>query len=387
MSLPSWVRRGSAAIIVRWRRGKRWVLRAVTFALVKLRPLLWPFGVFVVLIGGWLAIQNWDWLSSDVWNWFGAASNGEGRQETNSTTLRNIGLVVAGIVALPLAVWRSIVAQRQAQTAQQGLLNERYQQGAEMLGNEVLSVRLGGVYALQRLAEEHPEQYHVQIMRLFCAFARYPTKDRSLEQKPIAVKSVPSLRQDVDAVMQAIKLRSPISIALERDEEFKLDFSYTDLRNMILWGADLSAATFVGANLSGAHFGETELTSAVFLGADLSEASFVRMSLSRTWLVHSVLTGSYLVDVSLIGANLADADLSRATLERVDLSRTSFYRAVMSGAYLRDVKNLTQRQLSEARGDSRNPPKLENTDDAETGEPLVWRGKPLDDEAEPLIGY
>ena len=51
-----------------------------------------------------------------------------------------------------LAVWRSIVAERQADTAQQSLLNERYQKGAEMLGNEVLSVRMGGIYALGRLA-------------------------------------------------------------------------------------------------------------------------------------------------------------------------------------------------------------------------------------------
>ena len=93
----------------------------------------------VLLIGGWLIVQNWDWLSNDVWNWLGAAPNEEARQETNSTTLRNIGLVVAGLIALPLAVWRSTVAHRQAEIAQRGLLNERYQKGAEMLGNDVLS--------------------------------------------------------------------------------------------------------------------------------------------------------------------------------------------------------------------------------------------------------
>ena len=36
-----------------------------------------------------------------------------------------------------------------------------------MLGNEVLSVRLGGVYALEHLAEEYPSEYHVQVMRIF----------------------------------------------------------------------------------------------------------------------------------------------------------------------------------------------------------------------------
>ena len=197
---------------------KRWIHRALTFARAKVRPLLWPLTIVAVLVSGWLIVQNWDWLSNDVWSWLGTEPNGEGRQETNSTTLRNIGLVVAGLIALPLAVWRSLVAQkqaeaalrqadtalRQAETAQQGLLNDRYQQGAEMLGNDVLSVRLGGIYALQRLAEEHPEQYHVQIMRLFCAFVRRPTEDQVLELRRIQGESIPPLREDVEAIMTAI---------------------------------------------------------------------------------------------------------------------------------------------------------------------------------------
>ena len=60
-------------------------------------------------------------------------------------------------VGLPLAIWRTKTADRQADTAQQSLLNERYQKGAEMLGNSALAVRMGGIYALQRLAEDHPE--------------------------------------------------------------------------------------------------------------------------------------------------------------------------------------------------------------------------------------
>ena len=57
-----------------------------------------------------------------------------------------------------------------------------------MLGSEVLSVRLGGIYALQRLAEEEPKQYHVQIMRLFCAFVRNPTKDEDAGTRRIRVE-------------------------------------------------------------------------------------------------------------------------------------------------------------------------------------------------------
>ena len=40
-----------------------------------------------------------------------------------------------------------------------------------MLGSESLSVRLAGIYSLEWLAKEDPEQYHIQIMQSFCSFA------------------------------------------------------------------------------------------------------------------------------------------------------------------------------------------------------------------------
>ena len=81
---------------------------------------------------GWLAFECWSWLQ-----------DGGDTSESNGATLRNVGLIIAGIVGLVLALWRGIVAGRQADAArgqvelgQQGLLNERYQKGAEMLGSE-----------------------------------------------------------------------------------------------------------------------------------------------------------------------------------------------------------------------------------------------------------
>ena len=129
----------------------------------------WLVLVAVVLVCSiLLPAAGWDWLRS-------VESGGGG--ESNSTTIRNVGFLIAGVLALVFAVWRGVLLQRQAETSkrqsetsEQGLLNERYQKGAEMLGSEVLAVRLGGIYALQRLAEEHPEQYHIQVLRLLCAF-------------------------------------------------------------------------------------------------------------------------------------------------------------------------------------------------------------------------
>ena len=335
---------------------------------------------FTVLVTGLLvsgvalSLIYWDWLRS-----------GTETQESVSTTLRNLGLMFAGVIALPLAVWRSWVAERQARTAQQDLLNDRYQKGAEMLGNEVLSVRLGGIYALQRLAEEHPEQYHIQIMNLFCEFARYPTEDSKLYQEPQGVESCtkiaqgfegtkqytleimgldePSLRmrEDIKAVVSAIRERGQNGIKLEREAELRLDLSYSDLRHSFFLDADLSSAVLVNAKLHRANL----------IGSILSNAYLLDAKLQRAYLVGAKLSGARLHYANLCCASLMDADLCDAVL--VD--------ANLSGTDLRAVKNLTQGQLDGARADPNKPPYLVSAVDAETGKPLEWRGKPLNDEA------
>ena len=77
--------------------------------------------------------------------------------------------MLGGIYAVLFAIWRGLVAQKQSEASReakqtspsQSMLNEHYQHGARMLGDDLLSVRLGGIYALQSLADEVPETYHV----------------------------------------------------------------------------------------------------------------------------------------------------------------------------------------------------------------------------------
>lgn len=89
-----------------------------------------------------------------------------GQEESGAVAIRNLVLAMAALVALPTALWRTLVAQKQAETAQRqsltaqaGVRTTRYYNGASMLGNKELTVRLGGIYALRQLAEEDPEEY------------------------------------------------------------------------------------------------------------------------------------------------------------------------------------------------------------------------------------
>ena len=257
-------------------------------------------------------------------------------EESGSTAIRNLFLVIAAIVALPLAIWRSKVAERQAETAHRGLLNERYQKGAEMLGSEVLSVRLGGIYALARLARAHPGDYHTQIMSLLCAFVRNPPGVGKEKQ------DTKKLREDVQAIMPAICVRSELQIEIEEKEfYFNLDLSGADLHGVSLLrvaslgNSNLQPRPGISANLKGAFLSCSNLSGAHLVFANLKDAQF-------------------------FGANLEGAFLSRSNL---------------SGADLRDCKGLTQDQIDQAVARPPDkPPSLEDLVDAKTGKPLVWRG-------------
>ena len=178
MKLPDWTHRFRKVVLTGCQHALRWGSNAIKFVQAKRGWLVLLVLVVATGVGIWAVINYWVSLSTTFWDWLRDGPDG---MESGSTTIRNLGLVIGGVVAIVLAVWRSSIAKRQADTAEHGLLNERYQRGAEMLGSEVLAVRLGGIYALQRLAQEHPKQYHIQIMRLFCAFARNPTVESSRE--------------------------------------------------------------------------------------------------------------------------------------------------------------------------------------------------------------
>lgn len=311
------------------------------------------------LVWFWNDLRSLDFCCNDVerfWDWLRAYDT---VAESRSTTIRNLGLLVAATIALPLALWRSIVAGRQAKTANQALLNERYQRGAEMLGDENLSVRIGGIYALQQLAGDFPELYHVNVMRVFCAFVREPTKAHRSETVPeSSVKQDGErrpMRADVEAVMQAISYRSSRGISLEQSEKpGVLYFRDADLRHLEVVCANLSRARLTLVKLS-----DAELPYADLSGARLRQAKLVRANLTRS---------------NLSGALLWGADMKGTVLRDVNLSGADFRsRTARSFGCTGPAHGLTQAQLDEATATSENQPKLDGVVDAETGKPLVWR--------------
>ena len=363
MSLVQYLRRFRETRRIARRRARSWERRLSRFIKAN-QGRLALIVILVVAFGAvaWMLIASWNWLSTDFWTWLRGDPN---RMESGSTTVRNLGLLIAGLIALPLAIWRSWVAQRQADTAQQNLLNERYRQGAEMLDAKILSVRLGGIYALQRLAAENPKQYHIQIMQLLCAFVRHPPAGDGDKIKRVhGDRNKPELRSDVQDAVNAISACHARQSKLEIRAGFQLDLSGSNLLGVELFKArlsrtnftraDLSEARLFGADLAGAAFGRANLAEARLSGANLNGAKFERANLSGTRLDSSDLTRAglaganltmarlsnanlaqaHLSNANLAGASLHDSNLSKTRLQGANLARASLYQASLEGAIL-----------------------------------------------------
>lgn len=356
--------------------------------------LWWIFSIVSVLLLG-IGLSWWLW---DEFRQY--------PKESLSATFRNLALITGGIIAMLLAVWRSRISERQslasqhqADTAQQSLLNERYERGAEMLGSEVLSVRMGGIYALQKLAEEHPEQYHVQIMRLLCAFVRNPA---GIDNTPRTEKGrrYPRLRDDVQAAMVAIAHRNNLELESAAGN-FSLDFYGAHLLSLDLEKANLRGADLTNANLEGAHLTGADLLSAKLSGVNMCRAYLEGANLSRanlngapnlSWAIlrSADLSRAQIGSADFSHAQLTHTDLSDAHISATDFSDARLFKTNLSGVTFGEAiqvtsgspvstklyVRLTQAQMDEAVADSGNPPKIhEHTTDIATGEPLTWRGR------------
>lgn len=347
----------------------------------------WAVAVLTVVVA--VCICLWDWLSDGA---------------SNSATIRNLGLFGIVPLSLWLATWRNGIAQGQAETARGSLLNERYQSGAQMLAGSTPLIRIGGIHALQQIAQESPDTHRRQAIRLLAAFVRNPPRDE--DHDPLTEPAGDDVKSAVEAIDRC---RSHSSGPLSG-----LDLRGAKLLQAGFYGISLQGADLTGAVLRGARLEDVDLRDAVLADADLRNAQLVGTealmpcflqdtslrgaNLSGAVLAGNDLRGSDLSSATLRGANLGGADLREADLTAADLTDASLAFAKLWGAdltgailtntdltgahFLADdaesldaapVRGLKQTQLDAAHAARERPPKLGDAlRDAGSGIPLVW---------------
>ena len=193
--------------------------------------------------------------------------------------------------------------------SREGQVTDRYTKAVEQLGSEKLAVRIGGIYALERVARDSAVD-HPTVMEVLAAFIRDPPRELRPGQDPVIDPLIEgrnrerSIPHDVQAAVTVIARR-----------DVTRDVRRIDLSSAYLTGADLTRADLGGADLAGADLTRADLTRADLGGADLTGADLTDAQLDAVHLI-----GANLTDTHLNAARLASADFTGATLTRTDFT-------------------------------------------------------------------
>jgi hypothetical protein len=219
--------------------------------------------------------------------------------------------------------WRQVqTGRQQVHLAEQGQITERFTRAIDQLGSDHLDVRLGGIYALERIARDSPGD-RATIGEVLTAYIRghAPWPPRLEGQPPVeaAIETVAFLRLRAPDVQAALTVLGRGRFADPDPEAPQLDLSDTDLRRAYLSRADLRRARLYSADLRRARFDDTDLRGATLTRANLQEAHLLDANLRDADLHHADLQDADLTDANLEGADLRHASLQGTKLDGVDL--------------------------------------------------------------------
>ena len=251
--------------------------------------------------------------------------------------------LVAGLFAAGALVFTALnftLSRRTFELTEQGQVTDRFTKAIEQLGSDKLDVRIGGIYALERIARDSAED-HPTVMEVLTAFIR----EHSREPWPPSDAGQPvqerSTRPDIQAAATAVGRRDP-----QRDilviNLATANLTRANLAGAILPRANLATANLTGARLTGARLTGADLAFADLAFADLAEADISGAHLADAHLAHARLTGANLArarltEADLTGADLLGADLTGADLAGADL-RAILFRANLTKARLIGVR-------------------------------------------------
>jgi len=203
--------------------------------------------------------------------------------------------------------------------AVQGQASERFTRAIDQLGNNRVEVQLGGIYGLEQIAQQTPDN-RVAVTQVLVAYLHrrspHPANATAQPAQPLRVRA-----PEVQAALTVLGRRLPGSSA-----DPPLDLSNLDLRGATITqgdtvvdptgrseykAANLSDADLSGTDLRGASVFGVDLEGARFRGADLRGATFVAVRFAEGGTIPASGSGS---------TRFEGADLRGADLEAVDAS-------------------------------------------------------------------
>ena len=255
------------------------------------RALKWLAGIAVVILA---LVIVWA-LFVPLADWFARHDVGSVTGSLHETALDNARGRLLTLGAGLLAAGALLFTARSFSLSREGQVTDRYTKAIEQLGSDKLDVRIGGIYALERVARDSARD-HPTVMEVLAAFIREHSREQwpTQIQIPEPVTDAPpwrTTRPDVQAAVTVIGRRN-ITNDLGRINLTSANLTFADLDAGNLPRVDLKDADLTYANLMSVYASLADLSGANLTGARLREADLRRTDLS--------------------GANLRDADLTGA---------------------------------------------------------------------------
>ncbi|MEV5878333.1 pentapeptide repeat-containing protein [Streptomyces sp. NPDC052101] len=240
---------------------------------------------------------------------------------------------VGGAVVLfgAYATWRQLrVSQDGLNATREGHITDRFSQAVDQLGSDKLDVRIGGIYALWRIAD-HSVRDHEAVVSIMAAYVRthlpWPPQEPGFPAADASINSVRPLETRAADAQTALTCLGVL--CQERRPEW-LNISLTDLRRADCDGLWLHGVNLDGSCLEAASVFRVNLSKASLIAANLRHAEFGTSILHQVRCIEADLRGARLVK-----ADLRDADFSRADLREANLRKARAIDAVFAGADLR----------------------------------------------------
>ncbi|MGC0422760.1 pentapeptide repeat-containing protein [Embleya sp. AB8] len=285
--------------------------------------------VVVAVVWGAAVVHALVPMSRPGWDRLDPATRAQAEGQFRLATIQGLAALGAGFALLYTA--------RNFRLNRRGQVTERFTKALERLGSDLPYVRSGGIFALEQIVQDAPEQKD-HITRILVAFLR--------DRAPAAgTKGLPDHPDpDVQTALTTLGLLKPTGALVDLS---CLHLSGANLRGASLRGANLRDAHLNGANLRDAHLNGASLRGANLRDAHLNGATLTSANLRDAHLHNAHLNGAYLNGASLMGAFLTGAHLNDAYLNGVNLTDAHLTHAHLDGAHLNGA-GLTDAGLSDA---------------------------------------
>lgn len=350
--------------------------RAQTIGWTTAEKWWWPIGITAYVS---IAIAS-IWLGPDflVSRTNGADTLTGVERQTAVASARQSVLLAAGgglaLITLIVTVSRDAIARGRAQQERNEKVSTQFTEAITQLADgSHLPIRLGGIYALERIATD-------SATHRLGALAVLTQYIREHGRAPENADEDRSVRPDVKTAAEVVArltatAPSPQALSLDEANLFGVDLRRANLSSWSLASfealeANLSEALLVDVRtgnirLSGANLTKANLSRGDFFSGSFNNATLFRVNAEEAEFKYGQMHGAVLSFAKLKGADFTRATLTEANFHQADLTSAVLAGADLSGAQLRTAHGLTRHQAVQARkwtADTTWPPHLDMPD-------------------------